>query len=162
MSGVFDLKTPAEFFGTILRIYDRYQRSNEKDIEDLLYVLMGLNHLREWIAPGYSAYTRTCEGKQKNLPRNRGEVFYNEIWDDTSSFKIINSLCNRTKHLKTGTIRGTTSSSHDIPFDDWSDVDAVRDFDLGPASKYLVDGRDVVEIINDVIAFYRTKWFERK
>ena len=150
MSGIFDLKTPEEFFSTVLRTYDRYQESNAKDVEDLLYVLMGLNHLREWIAPGYSHITP---------PGRLEEVFYNEIWN-TSSFKIINSLCNRTKHLNT--VCGTTSSSHDIPFDDWPDVDAVRHFDLGPASMYLVDGQDVAEIINDVIAFYRTRWFERK
>ncbi len=150
MSGIFDLKTADEFFSTVLRINDRYRQSKAKDVEDLLYVLMGLNHLREWIAPGYS---------YSDSPEIPEEVFYNEIWK-TSSFKIINSLCNRTKHLKATHM--VTSSSHDVPFDDWTDIDSVRNFDLGPSSKYLVDGRDVVEIINDVIAFYKTNWFEKK
>jgi hypothetical protein len=150
MSGIFDLDTPAEFFGTVRRIYDRYQSNAAKDIEDLLYVLMGLNHLREWIAPGYN---------HKNQANRPEEKFYNEIWN-TASFKIVNSLCNRTKHLNT--VRETTSSSHNLLFDDWPDIDAVRNFDLGPASKYLVDGKDVTEIIDDVIAFYKKKWFERE
>lgn len=150
MSGIFDLKTSKDFFSTILRIYDRYQQSNAKDVEDLLYVLMGLNHLREWIAPEYS---------YKTAAKRPEEIFYNEIWE-TPSFQIINSLCNRSKHLNM--ISETTSSSHGIPVDDWPDWDAVRNFDLGPASKYLVEGQDIVEIINDIIAFYRTKWFERK
>jgi hypothetical protein len=90
MSGIFDLKTSEEFFSTVLRVYDRYQQSNAKDVEDLLYVLMGLNHLREWIAPGYSNTTP---------PGRPEEIFYNEIWK-TFSFRTINSLCNRTKHLK--------------------------------------------------------------
>ncbi len=46
MNGIFDLKTSEEFFNTVLRIYDRYQQSNVKEVEDLLYVVMGLNHLR--------------------------------------------------------------------------------------------------------------------
>lgn len=150
MNGIFDLKTSEEFFNTILRIYGRYQQTTAKDIEDLLYVLMGLTHLREWIAPGY--YHTTPAGRPE-------QVFYNEIWD-IASFKIIKSLCNHTKHLTT--IRETTSSLHDIPFDNWPDVDAVRDFDLGPASRYFVDGKDIIEIVDDVIAFYRAKWFERK
>ena len=90
MSGIFDLKTSEDFFNTILRVYDRYQQSNTKDVEDLLYVLMGLNHLREWIAPEYN---------YKTVAEKPEEIFYNEIWE-TSSFQIINSLLNcRTSNL---------------------------------------------------------------
>lgn len=149
MSGIFDLNTPDEFFFTICRIYDRYKKGTAKDIEDLLYVLMGLNHLREWIAPGY---------KHKIKPNRPEEIFYNRI-RDIPSFQIVNTLCNRTKHLRV--IRNNTSSEHNILFDDWPDIDAVRNFDLGPTSKYLVDGRDVLEIIEEVIAFYRTEWFQK-
>lgn len=148
MNDIFDIKSSEEFFSSVLRIYDRYQRSNEKDIEDLLYVLMGLNHLREWIAPRY---------KPKTQPSKPEEAFSKEIYS-LPSFTIIRSLCNRTKHM-TKVI--ATASSHDIPFDDWTDIDAVRNFDLGPASKYLVNERDVIEILDDVIAFYKAKWFER-
>jgi hypothetical protein len=118
-------------------------------VEDLLYVLMGLNHLREWIAPRYDL---------KKQPSKPEESFSKEIYS-FPSFTIVRSLCNRTKHMRN--VSETTSSSHDIPFDDWTDIDAVMNFNHGPASKYLVDGRDVIEIIDDVIAFYRTKWFER-
>ena len=149
MSNIFDLESSEDFFGSVLRVYDGYQRSNEKNIEDLLYVLMGLTHLREWIAPRYNP---------KDLPSKPEQDFSKEIYD-LPSFTIVRFLCNRTKHMEKVI---ATASSHDIPFDEWIDFDAVRNFDLGPVSRYLVDGRDVKEIIDDVIAFYRDKWFERK
>ena len=109
---------------------------------------MGLNHLREWIAPAYD---------HRAAPKKPEEKFFQDIWD-VPSFKIINAVCNRTKHMNPGPV---TTSSYGIPFDDWPDIDSVRDFDLGPVSGYFVDGRDFTRIIEDVIAFYRTKWFER-
>lgn len=148
MSKIFDLKSSEDFFGSVLRLYDRYQRSNEKNVEDLLYVIMGLNHLREWIAPGYTP---------NDHPSKPEEAFSKEIYN-LPSFTIVRFLCNRTKHMKKVI---ATTSLHDIPFDEWENIDAVRDFDRGPASQYLVDGRDVIEIIDDVISFYRDKWFKR-
>ena len=66
--GIFDLNTPQEFFNSICRILNRYKSSHAKDIEDLLYVLMGLNHLREWIAPHYD---------KMKPPKNPAEDFFN-------------------------------------------------------------------------------------
>jgi hypothetical protein len=151
-AGIFDLNTPLDFFDSICRIFKRYKSSNTKEVEDLLYVIMGLNHLREWIAPGY-------DEPKKNPPQNYGEVFYQAIWD-TKSFKTINDICNRTKHLSRKCME--ISTQYGIPVDDWPDVDAVRDFDLGPASDYFVDGRNVIDIIDEVVEFYERKWFLKK
>jgi len=150
MDGIFDLNTAQEFLDSICRIIKRYKSSVAKEIEYLLYVIMGLNHLREWIAPGYNP---------KNTPKNPGEVFYQDIWDN-KSFQIINSICNGTKHLAKMDL--TTSSEYGIPFDDWPEVDAVRIFDLGPPSNYFVDGQNIIEIIDEAVNFYETKWFKGK
>jgi hypothetical protein len=147
-AGIFDLNTPSQFFDSIRRILDRYKSSNAKDIEDLLYVLMGLNHLREWISPGYDPF--------KRQPQNPQEHFYNAIWEN-HSFKKIKALCNRTKHLQP--ISEKTSSTHGIPLDDWPNVDAVRNFDLGPPSNYFVDGENVIEVIDEIVRFYQDNWF---
>ena len=44
--------------------------------------------------------------------------------------------------------------------DDRPDVDAVRDFDRGFPTAYSVDDRDVLEVIQAVIAFYDKHWFQ--
>jgi hypothetical protein len=51
---VFDIETPEQFFHSICSRYRKYQqpvKEGGRTTEDLLYVIMGLHHLREWIAP---------------------------------------------------------------------------------------------------------------
>jgi hypothetical protein len=147
-TGIFDINTPLEFFNSIKRIFERYKSRQAKDIEDLLYVIMGLNHLREWIAHGYD---------QKHLPNNDRKVFCLTILNNTS-YKIIKSLCEKTKHV-IKKISQKTSAQYGVMFDDWPDVDAVRDFDLGPASDYFVDGKNIIKIIDEIVGFYENNWF---
>ena len=149
-NGIFDIEEPSQFFDSILRVFERYKSSRAKNVEDLLYVIMGLNHLREWIAPGYRPDT---------MPQSSAESFYAEIWDEEPNFQTMNALCNRTKHL--ASVKAQTSSTHDLDIDEWPDVDSVRSFDLGPASGYQVDGRDVSEVCEEVIAFYQARWFAK-
>jgi hypothetical protein len=48
--GIWDINSEEDFFLSIKRVYQRNKSGKAKSIEDLLYVIMGLNHLREWIA----------------------------------------------------------------------------------------------------------------
>lgn len=146
--GIFDLNTPEEFFQSICRILERYKISTAKNIEDLLYVLMGLNHLREWIAPGYD---------WKNPPKSPNEEFFQSIYK-TSEFKTVNALCNRTKHLIP--IREEISSEHDLKIDDWPEIDSVRNFDLGPALNYLIDGKNITNVLDGLVEYYNENWFK--
>ncbi|MCG2813259.1 MAG: hypothetical protein L6245_01120, partial [Thermodesulfovibrionales bacterium] len=122
---IFDIYSPEEFFYSINNAWKNYRRDKQKSVEILLYVIMGLNHLREWIAPGYNP---KCKSGNKcwETPSTDAERFSKAIYNN-ASFKIIRSLCNRTKHLKQ--MKANTSSNHDVPFDDWSDIDAVRNWD---------------------------------
>jgi hypothetical protein len=147
-TGIFDLNTSLQFFDSICRTLERYKSNNAKDIEDLLYVIMGLNHLREWIAPKY----------ERRDSSNPSKDFYQNIFYNSNSYKLIKDLCNRTKHLEMKAPR-TTSAQYGLSVDDWPDVDAVRDFDLGPASDYFVDGKNIIEIIDEIVAFYENNWF---
>lgn len=148
--GVFDMNTPEEFFASIQRTFEEFRAPAAKPIEGLLYVVMGLNHLREWIAPGYDP---------KHDAQSSAEEFHDKIYREPS-FKTVKQVCNMTKHLAPSP---DTSSTHGLKMDDWDavKVDSVRDFDLGPASDYFVDGRNVIDICEDVIRFYREEWFER-
>jgi hypothetical protein len=88
-AGIFDLNTPLDFFNSIRQIIKRYKSNKVKDIEELLYIIMGLNHLREWIAPGYDLQ------KPPKIPE---ETFSRAIYN-TPSHETIRLLCNHSKHI---------------------------------------------------------------
>ena len=69
-NSVFDILTPVEFLYSIEQSFEKYKAEKQRNIASLLYVVMGLTHLREWIAPGYQ-----CKGKCKKAPRNDEEKF---------------------------------------------------------------------------------------
>lgn len=157
--GVFDLNAPEEFFQSICRVLERYKISTAKNIEDLLYVLMGLNHLREWIAPGYN---------WKNPPETPSQKFFNSIYE-TSEFKTVKALCNRTKHFELSQNKtpseyefNKTSSEHDLKIDDWPEIDSVKNFDLGPVSNYFVDGKNITNILDGLVEYYKENYFNSK
>ncbi len=149
---VFDILTPVELLYSIEQSFEKYKAVKQRNIESLLYVVMGLTHLREWIAPGYE-----CKGKCEKTPKNDEEEFSKKIYENHDGFTTIRMLCNRTKHLKKTNF--STSSSHDLSFDEWTDFDAVRDFNKGPATDYYVDNRNIIEVIEAVIDYYKKEWF---
>jgi hypothetical protein len=155
---IFDIYSPEEFICSINKTWENYKRDKQKSVESLLYVIMGLNHLREWIAPGYNLQYKTGN-KYWKTPANDAESFSKAIYNN-NSFKIIRNLCNKTKHLKQ--MKVYTLSYHEVPFDDWSDIDAVRNWDKGPASAYFVDDINIIDIIDKVIGFYQTEWFKKR
>ncbi|MHC4268383.1 MAG: hypothetical protein ACYSTS_07945 [Planctomycetota bacterium] len=144
---IFDLNTPEEFFRSICLVLERYKISTAKNIEDLLYVLMGLNHLREWIAPCYN---------WKNPPETPSQKFYHSIFK-TPEFRTVNALCNRSKHLELRPDK--TPSEYDLKIDDWPEIDSVRNFDLGPASNYFVDGKNITNVLDGLVEYYKENWF---
>ena len=154
---IFDINSEKGLFFLINRTIKRFTDELEKDVTELLFLLMALNHLREWIAPGYG---RDQDGNWPD-PDNDGEQFFLDIYNECPEFKIINKLCNRTKHPEK--IPQITHSEHGLTIDEWKGkIDDLLDFDKGPATNYyFVDGRNVIDIINTVIDFYKTEWFEK-
>ena len=145
---MFDINSPEAFFRAICRNASDLRNRSAKATDRLLFVIFGLNHLREWIAPGY---------RPRGSPTNEKERFYESIYS-CPSFELINDICNHTKHLKP---IGSERTGYGLNIDDWSDIDSVESFDDGPPTSYEIDGKDVLEAVEEVIAFYQQRWFDR-
>lgn len=112
---IFDL-SPDEFFYTLVHTFTRFQRDKAKERTDLFYLIMGLNHLRESVAPGYrhSAPAKTAD-----------EKFHNYIHDHCPELRIMNTLCNRAKHDVSSL---KTSVKYDLSMSDWPSISSVVKF----------------------------------
>lgn len=147
---LFDIDSAEAFFYAIRHSASILIEAKAKEIDRLLFVILGLNHLREWIAPGY---------RHTDSPANSSaEKFYCEIYN-LPSFKLLNDICNHSKHLKP--LRSTATTEYDLAFDDWPDVDAVQSFDDGPPTGYRVGDIDILFAITEVIDFYNENWFSK-
>ncbi len=137
-----------------------YCEKEVKDPAELLFLIMALNHLREWIAPEYKKIN-----KKWPKPKDDAELFILDIYYNCDEFLIINTLCNHSKHFMTSQnpldTDTNTDSEHLLKFNDYPDVDSIPNFDKA-VTDYFVDDRNIIDIINTVIGFYNTEWFERK
>ncbi len=148
---MFDLKAEDLFFH-IKQAMGKYQESKSKSIEQLFFIIMSLNHLREWIAPGYK------DIYEKTPATTKEQKFFLKIWHELPAFKIINASCNGIKHLKSSQ---NTDAKYDLEMNDWDSVDGVKSFDDGPPSKFTVDGVDIEITLKKVINFYSKEWFDK-
>lgn len=147
-SHFFDIQSAEELYRLLRTVANSFISSRAKRTQDLLLLVFGLTHLREWIAPGYDP---------KRAAVTQAEQFYQHIFT-LNEFRVLQDLCNRSKHMAASdTIMGTL---HQSTIDDWPDVDSVPDFDRGFPTAYSVDDRDVLEVIQAVIAFYDKHWFQ--
>ena len=147
---VFDFGNAKEFFASIERVNNRYRRGPAKSTEDLLYVIMGLNHLREWISPGYNP------GRNRKWPtaRNKSQEFSRIIYEN-QYFTIICSLCSLTKHVRQEI---EADAQFGLSIHEWPDVPAVAYFRLGPPKGHCVNVRQIEVIIDPIIDMYN-EWF---
>ncbi|MBT4668620.1 MAG: hypothetical protein HOC17_03680 [Candidatus Ruthia sp.] len=148
---MFDLKAEDLFFH-VKQAMGKYQESKSKSIEQLFFIIMGLNHLREWIAPGYK-YDR-----ESPSPVTKEHKFFVKIYNELPEFKTINASCNGIKHLESSQ---NTDAKYGLKIDDWGLFDDVQSFDDGPPSKFTVDGVDIEIILKKVIDFYSKEWFDK-
>lgn len=146
---MFNLNTSSDYFFYIDNAINSYKSKTNKSIQELFFIINGLNHLREWIAPDYN---------YENKPQNNNEIFFNNIWS-LNEFRTINQLCNGTKHLKNTKLK--TSAEFGLPLSKWDNVDSVLNFDDGPPSAFYVDSRDIIEIILVVHKYYKSEWFDK-
>lgn len=145
----FDLKSPRALFHLLTQVEKRFGEKKNKRVEELLLLVFGFTHLREWIAPSYSP---------KNEPHTPEEQFYCEIFE-LPEFDILRQLCNRSKHMATSSsVRGAV---HGSTLDEWENLDSVQSMDCGPVLAYFVDGKNIEDVISAVRHFYERNWFER-
>lgn len=91
---LFELDGPQALFTEIQSAITEYHQ--EPNSRLFLFLVFGLNHLREWIAQ--SSYEELGKKKKTNTPLTATEAFYFALWE-VEEFRIINSLCNRSKHF---------------------------------------------------------------
>ncbi len=122
-----DINSEEYFFEIIKSSFIKYKDEKNKSVERLLFIVMGLNHLNEWIAPGYAPFTKN--GKI-NVPKTKYEQFSNDVYLN-NEHRIVREICSKSKQMES---RANTPC-------------------------YMVDGRDIEEIIEKLILFYQTRWF---
>lgn len=150
---MFNIQTPKDYFYHIKNSIEKYKSDKEKKIERLFFIINGLNHLREWIAPNYNPYFKN---EDENPPKNKEQIFSKNIYD-LSEHKIIRKICNGFKHLKKQTKELNTSYNSNV--DEWENVDDILDVDTGSPSNYFVDNKNILEFIEEIAKYYEDKWF---
>lgn len=145
----FNIESPEALFRLLKQVEKRFRERKNKRVEELLLLVFGFTHLREWIAPGYSP---------ENSPQTPEEQFYQEIFE-LSEFNLLRHLCNRSKHMAAS--RSAHGALHGSTIDEWEDLDSVQSIDRGPALAYFVDGNDLEDVIAAVRRFYERNWFEK-
>jgi len=149
-SGFFDIQDEHAFFTVVSNTLNVYRASNAKTPEQLLLLVLGLTHLREWIAPQY---------KRDSVPKNRAEQFVAKLLENPD-YQTLLLLANHAKHQRRRNLPDTQTTTcvemiddRDTPIDSW------LDFDKGPASAYIYGDRDLEEVFTNVTAFYHDHWF---
>jgi hypothetical protein len=149
-SHFFNIESADQLFGLLKTVASRLATSEEKRIDDLLLLVFGLTHLREWIAPDYDW--------KKRGPTTPEENFFQDIYK-FDEFQFLQSLCNRSKHmLVTDKAMGVLYKSVK---DTASDRSSVSKSDGRRLVGYFADGKDVEDVIRAVIKFYEDKWFQK-
>lgn len=150
VSGFFDIRDDLAFFTIVSNTLNSFLATKTKKPEDLLLLVLGLAHLREWIAPNY---------KRGAAPRNSAERFAAMLYEN-HNYQTVLLLANHAKHQRRGALPEIQSTSfvetideRDTPIDSW------LDFDKGPASSYQYGQRNLEDVFKAVALLYREQWF---
>jgi hypothetical protein len=149
-SGFFEVRDDTDYFGILERVLDAQRVTQAKRTEDFLLLVLGLTHLREWIAPNYV---------RGNKPKNEAERFAAALLEN-EDYKLVKDLANHAKHQRRRALPETQTTRYvelwddrDTPIDSWLDADS------GPPSAREYGGRDILDVFESVIRFYREHWF---
>lgn len=150
-SGFFEVRDESDFFGILERALNAQKATHAKRPEDVLLLVLGLTHLREWIAPKY---------KEGSTPTTRAEQFASELFKN-EDYKTIRLLANHAKHQRRRALPEMQTTRYvemwddrDTPIDSWIDAD------MGPPSAREYGSRDILDVFDSVVIFYRKNWFD--
>lgn len=145
-NALFELDGPHALFTEVQRAIVEYHR--EPNSRLFLFLVFALNHLREWIAQ--RSYEDLNKKRKINTPLTANEAFYFALWE-IEEFRIINSLCNRSKHFS------IKADAHNTSISKGFRCGSPCGDSLGQ-KYYLIDGIDSRDIFARVIREYY-QWF---
>jgi hypothetical protein len=149
-SGLFEIRDATSFFSIVVGTLREFRLTNGKKPAHLLLLILGLAHLREWIAPGF---------KKGSHPKNRAECFAERLWENPD-YKTVSLLANHAKHQRRGALPETQTTRYVHVIDDRDNsIDSWPDFDDGPASNYAYGDRNLEDLFSALVAFYEKEWF---
>lgn len=155
---MFELKSPEEFFSYIKDTHKQEKLKNYK-LSDLFFLIMSLNHLREWIAPGYKPkYDDKTDSFKWPVADTKEKQFSKFIYEQ-NEFQTIRKLCNGTKHLSKQTPKTTVDFGTTLA--EWENLSEIRNVAQGFPLRYFVDGVDAHITLESVICLYES-WFEKR
>jgi hypothetical protein len=146
----FNIESADQLFDLLKIVANRLMTASEKRMEDLLLLVFGLTHLREWIALNYAG--------KKRKPKTPEEHFFQDIYK-LDKFKQLQALCNRSKHMRaTNHVMGVL---HERAGGTGLDVKSASKSDGKLPAGFSVDNDDIEDVIQVVIKFYENKWFRK-
>jgi hypothetical protein len=155
MAKFFDIESPKDLFDVAEQRFKRYCADSTKSADDLILIIMMVNHLREWIAPGFK---KKCDKKSKTLTwpvaHSEAQKFSRKIYEHTN-FDLIRQLCNGTKHADT--VQKAKTQYEENIFA-WPNLLAVRNIFRGVPVSHSVDGKPIEALISPIMEIYRD-WF---
>ena len=137
-----------QLFGVLDRALTRYRAAPVKTIDDAFLLVLGLAHLREWIAPGYD---------HRMPARYPNQKFFNAIYEELESFRLLLAVANGAKHHENRQEIAVRSRHYD-KIDDWPSFDAALSVDDGPVAEYHIEGWDLADLCQEVLEFYCKNW----
>ena len=150
MPQIFDIENAKDLFDVVEKRFKDYCGDPEKRTEDIIFIIMIVNHLREWIAPEFGP---TSKDKCPDA-KTDAEKFSRKLYDDTK-FTVIRELCNGTKHAKKSP---ATTMEYETNILKWSNLLAVKNIFKGVPYSHLVDGQPIETFIAPIVELYRA-WF---
>ncbi|MCE8043934.1 hypothetical protein HOP60_17410 [Halomonas daqingensis] len=142
---MFELGGSADLFEEVKKAMVEY--CNEPNSRLFLFLVFSLNHLREWIA-GNSA--RAIQKKvEEGEGLTREESFARGLWE-MEEFRVVNLLCNKSKHISVRLPHKLTSS-RGLHVGGWCSDSLDQLY-------YEIDGVDSREVFLAVIKKYND-WF---
>src|SRR6266446_8382430 len=144
-SGLFDIRDDSDFFTIVTNTLASFLSTKTKRADEMLLLILGLAHLREWIAPGY---------RRGAMATNAAERFAAMLFENPN-YQTVLQLDNHAKHQRREALPETQFTSFTDTFDERdTPIDSWLDFDEGPASSYKYGQRNLEDIFKAVAALY--------
>ena len=148
---MFGIQSPTHLLSEIDTALAEFRTAKGTTFRNLFFLLSGLNHLREWIAPGYS---------HKDPADTPNKVFYNSIYHHCPEWKLVNSLCNGLKHFDPYPY--STSDNASKLLVNFNSLSGVTSLEHGHPQKFTVKGRDAIDILAAARNYYEKNWFAKQ